>query len=126
MAFLDGGAMFLQVRGKSLRSAELLTLCDAVVRLAHPSLGTVGANLTSYPVTVTGPSGKVLGTTTESPTAGSGTATLLVRLRTLGEGAGVSRLHVSGEYAASDPDTVDSDSLMGRMVTLHVAQLRRG
>jgi hypothetical protein len=28
-------------------------------------------------------------------------------------------------YAASDPDTLDSDSLLGRMVTLQVAQLVR-
>ena len=45
------------------------------VSLAHPSAGTVGANLFSYTVTVTDPRGKVVGTTTESPTAGSGTAT---------------------------------------------------
>jgi hypothetical protein len=25
---------------------------------------------------------------------------------------------VSGDYAAADPDTLDSDSLLGRMVTL--------
>jgi serine protease AprX len=30
---------------------------------------------------------------------------------------------VVGDYAASDPDTLDSDSVLGRSVTLHVAQL---
>jgi hypothetical protein len=29
---------------------------------------------------------------------------------------------VSGELAASDPDTLDSESLLGRMVTLTVVQ----
>jgi serine protease AprX len=33
---------------------------------------------------------------------------------------------VVGDYAASDPDTLDSDSALGRMVTLHVAQLVKG
>jgi hypothetical protein len=32
---------------------------------------------------------------------------------------------VSGVYAASDPDTLDSDSLLGRVVALSVAQLNR-
>jgi serine protease AprX len=36
---------------------------------------------------------------------------------------GAFSVDVSGEYAASDPDTLDSDSLLGRMVTLQVAQL---
>lgn len=33
---------------------------------------------------------------------------------------------VRGELAISDPDTVDSESLLGRMVTLQVAQLVSG
>ena len=88
-----------------------------------PPLGTVGANLTSYTVTVTDPRGKVVGTTTESMTAGSGTATAVFRLGKAP--AGSYTLAVSGEYAASDPDSLDSDSVLGRSVTLHVAQLRR-
>jgi len=32
---------------------------------------------------------------------------------------------VSGFYAASDPDTLDSDSALGRVVALQVAQLVR-
>ena len=31
---------------------------------------------------------------------------------------------VTGDYAASDPDTLDSDSVNGRVVFLQVAQLR--
>jgi thiamine-phosphate pyrophosphorylase len=43
-AFLDGGARFLQVRAKRLRSTEFLTLCDAVVDLARPCRATVIVN----------------------------------------------------------------------------------
>jgi serine protease AprX len=95
------------------------------VALAHPSLGTVGANLSSYTVTVTNAQGKVVGTTTESLTAGSGTATAVIRLNRVGSGPGVYSFAISGDYAASDPDTLDSDSVLGRMVTLQVAQLTR-
>jgi serine protease AprX len=89
------------------------------VSLAHPSAGTAGANLFSYTVTVKDASGAVVGTTTESATAGSGTATTSV----LVPGPGTYTFDVVGDYAASDPDTLDSDSVFGRMVTLHVAQL---
>jgi thiamine-phosphate pyrophosphorylase len=34
-AFLDGGAMLIQVRAKRLPSGSFLTLCDAVVRVAE-------------------------------------------------------------------------------------------
>ena len=68
----------------------------------------------------------MVGTTTESPTAGSGTATALVDLRKAGSPAGTYTLKVVGDYAASDPDTLDSDSALGRMVVLHLAQLARG
>ena len=96
------------------------------VSLAHPSLASLGANLTSYTVTVRNAKGKVIGTTTESPTAGSGTATAFLRLDKLASGPGRYTFTVSGDYAASDPDTLDSDSVLGRMVTLHVAQVSRG
>jgi serine protease AprX len=33
---------------------------------------------------------------------------------------------VVGNYAASDPDTLDSESLLGRMVTLQIAQVATG
>ncbi|MEU2612992.1 S8 family serine peptidase [Micromonospora sp. NPDC007271] len=96
------------------------------VTLSHPSLGTVGISGTSYVVTVTDPQGRVVGTTTEAFTQGSGTATALIDLAAAGAGAGDYTFTVSGRYAASDPDTLDSDSALGRMVTLHVAQLRVG
>ena len=93
------------------------------VSLAFPSGGTVGASLFSYTVQVLDPSGKVIATTTSDPVAGSGTALATVRLPR-GATAGTYTFEVTGDYAASDPDTVDSDSLLGRFVTLHVAQLR--
>jgi serine protease AprX len=96
------------------------------VSLSHPSLAAVGINGTSYTVTVKDPTGKVVGTTTESATEGAGTATAYVDLAQLGLGAGTYTFDVVGNYSVSDPDTLDSDSVGGRMVTLHVAQLQKG
>lgn len=92
------------------------------VSLSHPSLAAVGINGTSYTVTVKDPSGGVVGTSTESFTAGAGTATVQVPVTN----AGTYTFDVVGNYAVSDPDTLDSDSVGGRMVTLHVAQLQKG
>ena len=39
---------------------------------------------------------------------------------------GAFTFEVVGNYAASDPDTLDSESLLGRMVTLQVAQVAKG
>jgi serine protease AprX len=97
------------------------------VTLSHPSLAVVGINGTSYDVTVHDASGRVIGTTTESLTEGAGTASVFINLT----GAtppvvyGTFTFDVSGFYAASDPDTLDSDSLLGRVVALQVAQLVR-
>ena len=80
-----------------------------------------------YTVTVKDAAGQVLGTTTESLTAGAGTASLLHRPRTFSPPVayGTFTFEVSGELAASDPDTLDSDSALGRVVMLQVAQLKR-
>jgi serine protease AprX len=96
------------------------------VSLVHPSAGTVGANLLSYTATVTGPKRRVVGTTTESATAGSGTATALIDLAKQKAQPGTFTVTVVGNYSASDPDTLDSDSVLGRMIVLHVAQLAKG
>ena len=96
------------------------------VSVAHPSLGTVGANLLSYTATVKDAKGKVVGTTTESATAGSGTATVLIDLIKKNAAAGTYTVTVVGDYAASDPDTLDSDSVLGRTVVVHAAQLTKG
>jgi serine protease AprX len=73
--------------------------------------------------------GQVLGTTSESLTEGAGTASVLIDLTSFHNppvAYGAFTFDVRGEYAASDPDTLDSDSLLGRMVTLQVAQLAAG
>jgi serine protease AprX len=99
------------------------------VTLSHPSLAVVGINGTSYTVTVRDAAGQLLGTSSESITAGAGTASAFIDLRSFQNppvAYGAFTFEVSGEYAASDPDTLDSDSLMGRMVTLQVAQVIAG
>jgi serine protease AprX len=99
------------------------------VTLSHPSLAVVGINGTSYVVTVRDAAGQVLGTTTESLTEGAGTATAFIDLRSFHNppvAYGAFTFEVSGQYAAADPDTLDSDSLLGRMVTLSVAQVIAG
>lgn len=95
------------------------------VTLSHPSGAVLGENLMNYTVTVRDAAGQLLGTTTEAPT-GAGTASAFIDLRALRVPPvtyGAFTLHVSGELAVSDPDTLDSESLLGRMVTLQLAQL---
>jgi serine protease AprX len=92
------------------------------VTLSHPSGAVVGENLMNYTVTVRDAAGQLLGTTTEAPT-GAGTASVLIDLDP-SVAYGAFTFEVSGELAVSDPDTLDSESLLGRMVTLQVAQLR--
>jgi serine protease AprX len=105
------------------------TISDLKVSLSHPSAAVTGVSgPMSYTVTVRDAAGQVLGVTTESITQGAGTATVQVDLRSFANPAvtyGAFTFEVSGELAASDPDTVDSESLLGRMVTLQVAQLTR-
>ena len=43
-AYLDGGATFLQVRGKDMGSAPLLSLCQRIVALARPRAAAVIVN----------------------------------------------------------------------------------
>jgi len=95
------------------------------VTLSHPSGAALGENLMNYTVTVRDAAGRLLGTTTEAPT-GAGTASAFIDLRSFQLPPvtyGAFTLHVSGEFAVSDPDTLDSESLLGRMVTLQLAQL---
>jgi serine protease AprX len=94
------------------------------VTLSHPSLAVVGANEMQYDVEVRDASGRLLGVTQEAE-LGAGTASLLLDLRSFrGLKYGDFRFDVIGLLAVSDPDTLDSESLLGRMVTLQVAQLR--
>jgi serine protease AprX len=93
------------------------------VTLSHPSLAVVGSNAMIYTVTVLDGTGQVLGTTTES-TSGAGTSSLLLDLRAAAAHPGAYTFRVSGQRAVSDPDTLDSESLLGRVVVLQVAQAR--
>ena len=90
------------------------------VTLSHPSLAVIGSNQMIYTVTVRDAAGAVIGTTTEA-TTGAGTSSVLVNLA--GATFGTFTFTVRGERAVSDPDTLDSESLLGRMVTLQVARL---
>jgi serine protease AprX len=89
------------------------------VVLVYPTPGTL-ANLASYTATVSR-KGKTIGTTKTSTGYATGVATLLLK----GVSAGKYKVDVSGDYAVSDPDTIDSDSVNGRVVFLQAAQLRR-
>jgi serine protease AprX len=91
------------------------------VTLAHPSLYAVGQNGMVYTVTVIDGTGQVLGKTTEAA-AGSGTSSLLIDVGAAAAHAGTYTFQVSGERAVSDPDTLDSESALGRVVVLQVAQ----
>jgi serine protease AprX len=94
------------------------------VTLSHPSLAVLGRNDgLSYVVTVIDGAGQVLGKTTESA-SGAGTASLLLDLKAVAAHAGTYTFQVRGERAVSDPDTLDSESLLGRVVVLQVAQAR--
>jgi serine protease AprX len=93
------------------------------VTLSHPSLAVVGSNGMIYTVKVLDATGQVLGTTTESA-SGAGTSSLLLDLRAAAAHYGTFTLQVSGQRAVSDPDTFDSESLLGRVVVLQVAQAR--
>lgn len=97
------------------------------VTLSHPSGAVLGENGMEYTVTVRDAAGQLLGTTTEAA-VGAGTASVLIDLRSFANPPvvyGAFTFEVRGELAVSDPDTIDSESLLGRMVTLQVAQLVR-
>jgi serine protease AprX len=94
------------------------------VALGYPSLGTVCCNGMEYVATVIDGAGKTVGVTTANATNGS--SSLFVDLSSV-IALDYSKpwtLEVSGTYALSDPDTLDSDSALGRMVTVTLAQLR--
>lgn len=90
---------------------------------AHPSAGTVGIAGFKYTVKIIDPTGKVVATGISDPKAGSGTAVTSIDLAASNLGSGDYRFQVVGDYAVSDPDTIDSDSVLGRQITVQVAQL---
>ena len=95
------------------------------VTIGHPSTVNADGNFMEYDVTLRDAAGTVVATTTEL--SGTGTATAFVDLSTLAARAafGDWTVEVSGTEAASDPDTLDSDSALGDSITLQVAQLAR-
>jgi serine protease AprX len=92
------------------------------VSLSHPSTTAVSGNNMSYTVTVSDAAGKVIGTTTEA--SGAGTAGVQIDLAAQGATPGMYTFAVSGVRSVSDPDTLDSESALGRVVVLQVAQLQ--
>jgi serine protease AprX len=92
------------------------------VTLSHPSTTAISGNNMSYTVTVTDAAGKVLGTTTEA--SGAGTAGVQIDLIAKAATYGTFTFAVSGVRSVSDPDTLDSESALGRVVVLQVAQLQ--
>jgi serine protease AprX len=122
----------LAVGGSDSRTyavAVPLTTTHLKVTLSHPSGAVLGINGPfEYTVTVRDAAGQVVGVTSETLTQGAGTASVLIDLRSFANPPvvyGAFTFEVSGELAVSDPDTIDSESLLGRMVTLQVAQLVR-
>jgi len=90
------------------------------ITLVYPTPGTA-ANFALYTAQLISPTGQVLGTSKTDILYAHGTATLQVPVSK----AGAYKILVSGDYAASDPDTLDSDSVNGRVVFVSAAQLRR-
>lgn len=102
------------------------TVTHVKVTLSHPSGAVLGENGMIYTVTVRDAAGQVIGTTTEAAT-GAGTASAFIDLASapLPVTFGAFTFEVNGVLAVSDPDTLDSESLLGRIVTLQVAQLKK-
>jgi serine protease AprX len=90
------------------------------VAVMFPSEATVGVGLglTEYSVTVTDAKGTVL--VADTVTAGIGTATAFVTVPT--GTVGPYTVTVTGDQSVSEPDTLDSDSLLGDTVTVAVVQ----
>jgi serine protease AprX len=89
------------------------------VALVYPTPGTA-ANLALYTATVRDTDGGQVAQTTTEIGYSTGSASALVE----GLAPGRYTVEVTGDYSVSDPDTIDSDSLNGRVVFLQVAQLR--
>jgi serine protease AprX len=94
------------------------------VTLSHPSLNQVGVNGFEYVVTVRDAKGRIVATTTEAADVGTSSAFVDLRpLRNPSVTYGAFTVEVSGMSSVSDPDSLDSDSLLGDTITLQLAQL---
>jgi serine protease AprX len=95
------------------------------VTLSHPSTTVVTGNNMFYDLTVKDAAGKVIATGEEL--ASAGTTTALIELgKVAGIKYGTFTIEISGFLAVSDPDTFDSESLLGRMNTLQVTWVNPG
>ncbi|MEA2677576.1 MAG: serine protease AprX [Chloroflexota bacterium] len=93
--------------------------------LSHPSTTVLTGNNMFYDLTIKDAAGTVIATGEEL--ASAGTTSALVDLRSIaGIKYGTFTIEISGFLAVSDPDTFDSDSLLGRMNTLQVAWVNPG
>lgn len=106
-------------RFKVPRDGEATHLKVTIVFPSEAVLGT-DLGLTEYSVTVTDAAGRVLVADLERVGIGVGGALVEVPAGAVGPYT----VDVTGDFAASDPDTLDSDSLLNDTVTLQVAQLR--
>jgi serine protease AprX len=94
--------------------------------LSHPSTTVVSGNNMFYDFTVKDAAGKVVATGTELASAGTTSAFVDLSKVSPKVKYGTFTIEISGFLAVSDPDTVDSESLLGRMITLQVAQVNAG
>ncbi|MGA8846281.1 MAG: S8 family serine peptidase [Nocardioides sp.] len=88
------------------------------VAIVYPTPG-IATNLASFTGVVKDSAGNVVGATETDVFYSTGVTSTLIK----GVKAGRYTVEVAGEYAASDPDTIDSDSINGRVVFLQAAQL---
>jgi serine protease AprX len=93
------------------------------VTIAFPSEATVGADLglTEYSVVVTDAAGRSIVPATSRVGIGAAGALVTVPAGSVGPYT----VQVTGDRSVSDPDTLDSDSVLNDTVTVQVAQLRR-
>lgn len=91
------------------------------VAVVYPTTGQAGVNLFDVSAVVKDASGRTVGTTTTDLFYGSGIAHVLVK----GLKAGSYTIEVVGNLTVSDPDTIDSDSINGRVIFLQAAQLAK-
>jgi serine protease AprX len=96
------------------------------IALSHPSLAAVGANFMKYDVTVKDVAGNTVAVSHELGSAGTSEAFVDLSKVSPAVKYGTFTISVSGQRSISDPDSLDSDSLLGRMITLEVAQLIAG
>jgi hypothetical protein len=93
------------------------------VTVPFPSAASVVAavGLTEYSVSVTDAAGRVLVSGTHHVGIGAAGA----RVAVPADAVGPYTVTVTGVQAVSDPDTLDSDSLLNDTITVQVAQLQR-